>query len=72
MPVLESTAPIDRATILALQGETSCSIPMIQRRLHLGYVRAKTLIEELVGQGVIGPRGEGGQHAILRLPAVKK
>ena len=58
-------------TVLAREVLTVCreegfaSVPMIQRQLHLGYMRASSVVAELLAAGAIGARGEDGKHPVL-------
>lgn len=51
--ILEQAIEIARA-------EGKCSVSLLQRRLNLGYGRAKMLLDALEDRGIVGPdRGEG-------------
>lgn len=55
-----------REVLTVCQGVGFASVPMIQRQLRIGYMRATGVVAELVEAGVIGVRGEEGKHPILR------
>jgi S-DNA-T family DNA segregation ATPase FtsK/SpoIIIE len=41
--------------IEVIRSEQKASVPLIQRRLRLGYTRAARIMDELEGRGIVGP-----------------
>ncbi len=41
------------------------SVVVLQRKLGIGFTRATRIIEELVGDGVLGPENASGSHPVL-------
>jgi S-DNA-T family DNA segregation ATPase FtsK/SpoIIIE len=49
----------EQAVVIA-KAEGKCSVSLLQRRLNLGYGRAKLILDDLEARGIVGPdRGEG-------------
>jgi DNA translocase FtsK/SpoIIIE-like protein len=63
-PVEADTKLIDDAALLVIEMGRA-SVVLIQRRLGIGYNRARKLVEKLVEKGVLGPMGETGSHPVL-------
>jgi hypothetical protein len=55
---------VDEAALLVIEMGRA-SVVLIQRRLGIGYNRARKLVERLVAEGVLGPMGETGSHPVL-------
>jgi DNA segregation ATPase FtsK/SpoIIIE-like protein len=67
-PVTEPREPepelLDRAARLAIE-RGRASVVLFQRRLGIGYARARTLVDRLVEADVLGPMSETGSHPVL-------
>jgi DNA segregation ATPase FtsK/SpoIIIE, S-DNA-T family len=54
-------ALVERATAI-VRREQHASASLLQRRLHIGYPRAASLIDQLEERGVVGPSQGGGRE----------
>lgn len=52
-----------------LQGMTTCSISLLQRKLRIGYPRAARLMDDLEDRGIVGPDMGAGQGREVLIPA---
>jgi DNA segregation ATPase FtsK/SpoIIIE, S-DNA-T family len=52
---------LERATAIVRRDQRA-SASLLQRRLHIGYPRAASLIDQLEERGVVGPSQGGGRE----------
>ena len=52
--------------------EQKASVVMLQRRFHLGYIRAANILDELERRGVVGPLNKNGYREVLQKQARPK
>ena len=57
--------------IEVIRSEQKASVPLLQRRLRLGYTRAARIMDELEGRGIVGPsKGAEPRDILIDLDGV--
>jgi uncharacterized protein (UPF0335 family) len=60
----ETQENLYQAAVRLVQADRRASATHLQRRMGIGYVKAKSFIDRMEGEGVVGPANDAGERAV--------